>query len=350
MIVTIILAGVATTGILRRTLVSSHSFDWSVASDEVAQACSQVARARSGVALVLITSIAFWQEWFWNTHGTLLTRFALYGALWTPYTSETSLPDAVRSFLHAKPIFHEVTSLNASNATVALMHGNPRNGAPHGGVDVRHLQHLHLNVIELRADPKVAHLDGHDESWYNLRLLVHMYDRLGDNEPLIFAHAHSRAWHHSRPLEAQLGHLVKSRYFKDRDFGAVYCEHWIHNFAPTGAVNTGLFAWSVPVPELVETLWKHAFFNTTVVNDLPHHFEYPCCGTFFVRGRSIRRRHRQDYEKILKNLAWIAHKEPWMHEQRQVGRILESAWHVIFQGENGNSQKDCTDNVVVDSK
>ena len=38
MIVTIILAGVATTGILRRTLVSSHSFDWSVASDEVAQA------------------------------------------------------------------------------------------------------------------------------------------------------------------------------------------------------------------------------------------------------------------------------------------------------------------------
>ena len=87
---------------------------------------------------------------------------------------------------------------------------------------------------------------------------------------------------------------------------------------------------------------QYSFFNTTVVNDLPHHFEYPCCGTFFVRGRSIRRRPWQDYEKILKNLAWIAHKEPWMHEQRQVGRILESAWHVIFQGENGNSQKDCT--------
>lgn len=258
----------------------------------------------------------------------------------------------------------------------------------------RHLEPFHLPVqfVELRADPKFAHMDGKCEDWYYLRLLADetIYHGLADDDILIFAHGHEKAWHYKTPLGEQLERLMKSSYFSEQEFGGVYPWPWVGMPAqpcpnnalmmlapcPCGDRRTYLPTARVPcasvyvltsmaaarhrlpssqneefsfkglvdalgplgivqLPEAIQTIWRHVFWNTTIataMDKIPADVSYPCCATFFVKGRAIRRRPQEDYRQIVRNLRWLVHNEPWLHEFRYSSHVMESSWATVFTG------------------
>ena len=55
---------------------------------------------------------------------------------------------------------------------------------------------------------------------------------------------------------------------------------------------------------------------------------YPCCATFFVKTKQIRKRSKEEYIKIFQNLLeWIKYNKDM---QFYCSRLFEFTWHILF--------------------
>lgn len=181
--------------------------------------------------------------------------------------------------------------------------------------DVNWLKESHgFQYITLEGCPKNESLGYYDESRAYLEFIIDNYWDLP--EKVVFVHGHSRAWHYNSPLHERLKYIAGSRYFTEKDFGGIYC-NTNNAFAPSN------WAPSIHIPP--QQLWNMTFWNASI--KMPTLWNYPCCGTFFVRSTAIRSRSHEVYKQLLQNMENV----PMYYKKNRIaGRVMESAWKTLF--------------------
>lgn len=158
-----------------------------------------------------------------------------------------------------------------------------------------------------------------------LEWVIANYELLKQDWPavnILFMHAHEKSWHYSWQGTEVAAHeqiatlSATTTYLKNNTFGGLYC-HYNDVYAPAH--------WSHSEKLPPELTWDEIFNGTDVT--YPKSFYYPCCGTFWVRSRKIAERPRHVYETILNNIYRIS---PMRSKLGICGRVLESAWHILF--------------------
>jgi hypothetical protein len=153
------------------------------------------------------------------------------------------------------------------------------------------------------------------------------YDRLATGWPadiLFFTHGHEFSWHYKTSIAAQIAQLLAEQpeYIERNRMGMLNCEitqtGGKPDFAPHG---------HGPSRNMDrDWLWSVLFRDTSV--QLPTDYYIPCCGTFWVRSRTLTEsRRRGEYAIILENLAA---SDPQLSKQLICGRIAESGWGAAF--------------------
>ena len=161
-----------------------------------------------------------------------------------------------------------------------------------------------------------------------LQAVLDNYDSLeGLADVLFFAHAHRTSWHYATPVDEQIERVMRDvDYLSGQDFGNVYCNS--NRVLATSE-------WGPSVSRSPEELWSTMFRDTDIAfpfrDDASVAFQYPCCGTFWVKTASVLRRPRSVYERVLQNAFNTSE-----HDNKHVvcGRVAESAWHVMFADVN----------------
>ena len=194
-----------------------------------------------------------------------------------------------------------------------------------------------------------------------LQAVLDNYDSLeGLADILFFAHAHRTSWHYATPVDEQIERVMRdvdylsgqvrtvhvnwpklalgaervvfgcvwatNAVFCVQDFGNVYCNS--NRVLATSE-------WGPSVSRSPEELWSTMFRDTDIAfpfrDDASVAFQYPCCGTFWVKTASVLRRPRSVYERVLQNAFNTSE-----HDNKHVvcGRVAESAWHVMFADVN----------------
>ena len=103
-----------------------------------------------------------------------------------------------------------------------------------------------------------------------LRGIALLYDRIAANDVVVFTHAHNTAWHMPVPIQTQLLNLLKTPYFYDEPFGAMYCFQ-NNDWAGRAAISP---------TSTVSRLWRLMFEHTVWQDDTPDvssTMQYPWC-------------------------------------------------------------------------
>ena len=78
-------------------------------------------------------------------------------------------------------------------------------------------------------------------------------------------------------------------------------------------------------------MYSYMYNGTTVPRVWNRYSVYPCCATFFVKTSQIRKRPKEDYLTIYKNI------ENWVKMNPKLayhcGRVFEYTWHILLTGE-----------------
>ena len=148
------------------------------------------------------------------------------------------------------------------------------------------------------------------EAPFMLDFLYNWYDNLTE-ETIIFSHGHTTSWHIPNITES-VDNARDTDYFKEQPYGGFPEASW---------------KWSCDYYEYQE-MYSIFFDNTTMPRIWTRFGIYPCCATFFVKTEQIRKREKEEYLTILKNVenwALINPKKP-----AQCGRLFEFVWHLLL--------------------
>lgn len=165
--------------------------------------------------------------------------------------------------------------------------------------------------------------NGCTESHGYLEAVIAHYDGLENlADVLFFTHAHRNSWHYTSPIDQQIRRVMADeKYLRSTVFGGLYC----------GRFNTVLATTDWPPSARLDPreLWN-GVYNGTDISFPEGQIQYPCCGTFWVHTRAIKRRPKQLYERVLANT--LAQSD-WMNKEHVCGRVGEESWHILFGGD-----------------
>jgi hypothetical protein len=153
-----------------------------------------------------------------------------------------------------------------------------------------------------------------------LEFVLSNYENLIEVADIIFfTHAHRTSWHYDSPIDESIKRVVNHTTYLRNDFGNINCR---------SNRNLATAEWPASMQRDQKELWSTLFKNTDVAfpSDLAK-IQYPCCGSFFARSRAIKRRPKETYETVLKNVMSTSYED---NHKMICGRVAESAWGVLF--------------------
>jgi hypothetical protein len=171
-----------------------------------------------------------------------------------------------------------------------------------------------------------------------LRFIIANYHR-----PLarkyVFVHAHDRAWHYGSFTEPDelwphLGRLLRSRYFRDNAFGAVYA-------APSGLAARRNGTCNRGEQVFVYPLYRLLFNSTSMPPEPQSNSTWYCCSTFFAEHTLFWRRPLSEWELLLNRTLEAENFDvsrelvrhfPNLTAAFWCGRVWEYNWHIVMQG------------------
>ena len=147
---------------------------------------------------------------------------------------------------------------------------------------------------------------------YMLDFLINWYDNLTE-ETVVFSHGHTYSWH-TPNIVTSLQRERNTDYFKENGFGGFRLHLWKR---------------CCDDPRY-QDIYPRMFQDTSIPRVWNRYSTYPCCSTFFVKTETIRKRPKQDYINIYRNLQnWVAVNP---NISFHCGRVFEYTWHIIFTG------------------
>lgn len=175
-----------------------------------------------------------------------------------------------------------------------------------------------IPTIEIHCDPTLKSIECAESGPY-LRFIIDNYDK-PLAEVYFFAHGHDVAWHYIEPYFQKVNQVLKSKELVTDSYGGVEC---VYNTCPT--INSPRFY----------TIYNELFKNTSMEFNLFTEWQYPCCGTFFVKSSQIRKRLKSDYQQLFENMYnWNKYEYPktgWTRSSLfYCSRIYEAIWHIMF--------------------
>ena len=148
------------------------------------------------------------------------------------------------------------------------------------------------------------------EAPYMLDFLYNWYDNLTE-ETIVFSHGHLVSWHMPNIVQA-LKAAMNTDYFKQQPFGGFSQGYW------KKCCDQAVY----------QDMYSYMYNGTTVPRVWNRYSVYPCCATFFVKTSQIRKRPKEDYLTIYKNI------ENWVKMNPKLayhcGRIFEYTWHILL--------------------
>ena len=148
------------------------------------------------------------------------------------------------------------------------------------------------------------------EAPFMIDFLINWYDNLTE-ETVVFTHGHTSSWHIKNITEA----VQETR----------YTDYFINE--PYGGFKDAVWKWTCDTPSY-QDMYSYMFNETSMPRVWTRFGVYPCCATFFVKTEQIRKRPKEDYIQIYKNL------EKWVELNPNLGfhcgRLFEYVWHVLL--------------------
>ena len=148
------------------------------------------------------------------------------------------------------------------------------------------------------------------EAPYMLDFLYNWYDNLTE-ETVVFSHHHTSSWHIKNITEA-LENTRYTEYFYNESYGGF---------------SNAVWKWNCDQPKY-QDIYPYIFDNTSMPRVWTRFGIYPCCATFFVKTEQIRKRPKEEYLQIYKNL------EKWVERNPNQGfdcsRLFEFTWHLLL--------------------
>ena len=148
------------------------------------------------------------------------------------------------------------------------------------------------------------------EAPYMLDFLYNWYDNLTE-ETVVFTHGHTESWH-IKNITKSVERIRNTEYFK---------------LQPYGGFDDAVWKW-VCDSFHYQDMYSYMFNQTSVPRVWTRFGIYPCCSTFFVKTEQIRKKKKEEYLQIYKNL------EEWVkinpNLQWHCGRFFEYTWHLLL--------------------
>lgn len=179
-----------------------------------------------------------------------------------------------------------------------------------------------IPTYEIHCDNQLKSIECAEAGPY-LHFLIDNYDK-PLAEVYFFAHGHDIAWHYIEPYFDKLRQVLISKELETDDYGGIEC---VYNTCPT--INSPRFY----------TIYNELFKNTSMEFNLFPEWQYPCCGTFFVKSSQIRKRSKADYQRLLENMYnWNVNEYPktgWTRSSLfYCSRIYEAIWHILLSNKS----------------
>jgi hypothetical protein len=138
-------------------------------------------------------------------------------------------------------------------------------------------------TFNIKCDPKKLNQSCGEAVGY-LNFVISQYDE-PQAKRYIFIHGHERSWHYPRSVFREIERLMKTDYWRQNTYGAVY-PHLIGRWCAETRT------WAVP-------FYKYLYNGTSMPADAPvTGTRWPCCATFWVDSLQTRVRRKEEYVLI----------------------------------------------------
>lgn len=177
--------------------------------------------------------------------------------------------------------------------------------------------------VQLQCDPRTKRIDC-KEAVPLLNFLIDTYDA-----PLakryVFAHGHDFSWHYRVRFFDALNIILKSEYYKTRNFGGIY-GLFFHN----RSCGPGEEGWA-------DDLYRWIYKGTSMPEDpIMYNNLRPCCSTFWLDSKLIHTRQKWEYVLIRDRL------RQWSTEHMNLNkgpgyycsRTMEYTWHILLSNQS----------------
>jgi hypothetical protein len=172
-----------------------------------------------------------------------------------------------------------------------------------------------LPCFQLTCHPETNKIDCR-EAVPMLEFLIQIWDSSVARK-YIFIHAHETAHHYRRSVFDQIHQLIRSDYFRENRYGAVFPEYGRGHGR-----------------DMTESMYGYIYHNTSMPPRMIDKDNFrPSCSTFFVDSDLVRTRTVDEYQLIISRLRQWSRENP----RRKLGdaayycsRILEYTWHILL--------------------
>ena len=152
------------------------------------------------------------------------------------------------------------------------------------------------------------------EAPYILDFLINWYDNLTE-ETVVFSHHHTKSWH-IKNITEDVEYIRHTDYFKNETYGGF---------------KKGVWKWQCDL-QIYQDIYSYMFNETSLPRVWTRFGICPCCATFFVKTEQIRKRPKEEYIQIYKNLEKWVSLNPYQFYY--CGRFFEFTWHLILANKN----------------
>jgi hypothetical protein len=178
-----------------------------------------------------------------------------------------------------------------------------------------------IPAVSITCNNRTVKLDCHEAVGYLTFLINHYEQPLA--EKYLFVHGHDTAWHEPENVFDVLPRLLKSEYFANYTYGAIYPN--VFGDRAFGRPTERRRSWAEP-------LYRYLFANTSMP-ELPidKGNRRPCCATFFMSSELVWTRKKKEYILIRDRLReWSRQHERYRSTALRCGWLMEFTWHILF--------------------